>query len=189
MNDLHLFMTMVGCRPAGRNTEQHDVFFGIGKEIKDIIPDLYNFWPEAKKKIHLDAWRRVDFVDNFKVEIVLKVDSADSVDQENTKLFFINLGGYKPNEFDEFHYKIIIAAKDKSIAIKRAKQTAFFIHISFKNAPSHIDDKFGIDVDDIFEIKDILPFGLKEKYKIQLTKVAQSYVDPIHLGYMKLEKL
>ena len=57
MNELHLFMTMVGCRPAGRNTEQHDVFFGIGKEVKDIIPDLYNFWPEAKRKIHLDAWR------------------------------------------------------------------------------------------------------------------------------------
>ena len=54
---------------------------------------------------------------------------------------------------------------------------------------SHIDDKFGVDVDDIFEIKDILPPGLKEKYKIQLTKVLQSTVDPIHLGYMKLDKL
>ena len=189
MNELHLFMTMVGCRPAGRNTEQHDVFFGIGKEVKDIIPDLYNFWPEAKRKIHLDAWRQVDFVDNFKVEIVLKEGSVYRVDQENIKLFFINLGGYKPDEFDEFHYKILIAAPDKNTAIKRAKQTTFFIHTSFKNAQSHIDDKFGVDVDDIFEIKDILPPGLKEKYKIQLTKVLQSTVDPIHLGYMKLDKL
>lgn len=187
MNEFHLFMTMVGCRPAGRNTEQHDVFFGIGKEIKDIIPDLYNFWPEAKRKIHLDAWRQVDFVDNFKVDIVLKSDEANNT--ENTKLFFINLGGYKPDEFNEFHYKILIAATDKNTAIKKAKQTAFFIHTSFKNAPSHIDDKFGIDVDDIFEIKDILPCSLKDKYRIQLTKVSEFFEDPIHLGYMKLDKL
>ena len=189
MNDVHLFMTLVGCRPAGRNTEQHDVFFGIGKEIKDIIPDLYNFWPEAKKKIHLDAWRQVDFVDDFKVEIVLKVDDAEFADQENIKLFFVNLGGYKSDEFDEFHYKILIAAADKNTAIKKAKQTAFFIHTGFKNAPSHVDDKFGIDVDDFFEIKDILPVVLKEKYKIRLTKVLSSYKDPIHLGYIKLDTL
>ena len=119
----------------------------------------------------------------------MKEGSVYRVDQENIKLFFINLGGYKPDEFDEFHYKILIAAPDKNTAIKRAKQTTFFIHTSFKNAQSHIDDKFGVDVDDIFEIKDILPLGLKEKYKIQLTKVLQSTVDPIHLGYMKLDKL
>ena len=119
----------------------------------------------------------------------MKEGSVYRVDQENIKLFFINLGGYKPDEFDEFHYKILIAAPDKNTAIKRAKQTTFFIHTGFKHAPSHIDDKFGIDVDDIFEIKDILPVSFKEKYKIKLTKVSIFQQDQIHLGYMKFDNL
>lgn len=187
MNKLHLFMTLVGCRPAGRNTEQHDVFFGIGKEIKDLIPDLYNFWPEAKKKIHLDAWRQVDFVDGFKVEVLLK--DLITENKESAKLFFINLGGYKPDEFEEFHYKIIVAAIDKNAAIKKAKQTAFFTHTGFKNAPAHIDDKYGVDVDDIFEIRDILPPSYKEKYTIKLNENFNSEIDSLQLGYMKLDKL
>ncbi len=187
MSDLHLFMTLVGCRPAGRNTEQHDVFFGLGNEIKDLVPDLFNFWPEAKKKIHLDAWRRLNYVDGFKVKVMLK--NSFVKDNNEVKLFFINLGGYKPEEFDEFHYKMVTAAVDKNAAIKKAKQTAFFTHTGFKNAPAHIDDKFGIDVDDIFEIKDILPLPYREKYSIQLTKVLAHDIDQVHLGYMKLDKL
>ena len=189
MNDLHLFMTLVGCRPVGRNTEQHDVFFGIGKEVKDLIPELYNFWPEAKKKIHLDAWREVNYVDEYKVELCLKEPSIVENYMDEMKLFFINLGGYKPNEFDEFHYKIIVAATDKNAAIKKAKLTTFFQHTGFKGAPSHIDDKFGIDVDDIFEIKDILPVIYKNKYKFKMTKSSGIQKDQIHLGFMKLDKL
>ena len=189
MNKLHLFMALVGCRPIGRNTEQHDVFFGIGNEIKDIIPDLFNFWPEAKKKIHLDAWRKVEFVDNFKIEIIIKEQYLNAGDNKAAKLFFINLGGYKPGEFEEFHYKIIIAALDKNSAIKKAKQTAFFTHNGFKNAPTHIDDKYGVDIDDIYDIKDILPLSFKEKYTIKLTDNFSAEQDAIHLGYMKLDTL
>ena len=40
-----LFMTLIGCTPAGRNIEQHDVFFGIGDSLKDIVPAVNQFWP------------------------------------------------------------------------------------------------------------------------------------------------
>ncbi len=44
-----LFMCYLGCKPAGRITEQHDWFFSIGDSIKDIVPDIREFWPEAAK--------------------------------------------------------------------------------------------------------------------------------------------
>jgi hypothetical protein len=56
---------------------------------------------------------------------------------------------------------MIIAAKDKSEAVTISKQTAFFRHTGFKGATAHIDDKFGIDVDDIYEIKDLPPAAKK----------------------------
>jgi hypothetical protein len=60
---------------------------------------------------------------------------------------------------------MVIAAEDKSEAINLSKQTAFFRHTGFKGATSHIDDKFGIDVDDIYEISRYTACWYKEKYK------------------------
>ena len=178
-----LFMLLVGCTPPGRYTEQHDVFFGIGETVKDLIPEVIAFWPEAKGKLHFDAWREISQVNGYRVRTMAAGEKENSA----IKLFFINLGGYKQNEFEEFHYKMIIAAADKSEAIGISKKTAFFRHTGFKGADSHIDDKYGIDVDDIFEIKDILPEEIKQQYRIIVTKDETPLPeDEIHLGYFKL---
>lgn len=180
-------MCLLGCKPQGRHTEQHDVFFGIAENVQDLIPDFYKFWPEAQEKIHLDAWREITQVDEYKVEVFLREDFQTSLPEEPS-LFFINLGGYKKNEFDEFHYKILIASKDKGIAIHKSKDTAFYKHMGFKGATSHIDDKYGVDVDDVYEISDILPEDMKRKYTIRLSSADASSEDEMHLGYMPLHK-
>jgi hypothetical protein len=179
---MKLFMLLIGCKPAGRNIEQHDVFFGIGSSVKDLLPDVINFWPEAKGKLHLDAWREVTNVNGFGITVVPYQESNNS-----DKLFFINLGGYKKNEFEEFHYKMIVAAIDKGEAIRQAKNTAFYKHTHFKGADSHIDDKYGVDVDDLFEIADILPAEIKKQYSLLITPATGTLTeDEVHLGYFKL---
>lgn len=178
-------MLLIGCTPKGRNTEQHDVFFTIGHSIRDVIPQAKAFWPEADSKIHFDAWREVTNVDGFSIEVV---DDPGIASQ--TQLFFINLGGYKPNEFEEFHYKMIVAAPEKGAAIARSKATAFFRHTGFKGATAHIDDKYGVDVDDIFAIKDILPAEIKKRYSLRITPAPGPLPeDELHLGYFKLESV
>ena len=187
MSSPKLFMLLIGCRPAGRHTEQHDVFFTIGHQIKDLIPAIKIFWPEAKNTMHLDAWREVKQVGDYDVTIIPKQSGAKQVSA--IKLFFINLGGYKPDEFDEFHYKILLASTDKAAAIKESKQTAFYKHTCFKGAPSHVDDKYGVDVDDLFEIEDILPANVKETYQLVLTPAIIKQEDNLHLGYFRCDKL
>ena len=177
-----LYMLLIGASPPERNIEQHDVFFGIGETIKDLIPNVEAFWP-GNNKLHFDAWREVTSVNGYRVEIVLKNENKQN---SPFKLFFINLGGYKQNEFEEFHYKMIIAAADKAEAISSSKKTAFFRHTGFKGATAHIDDKFGVDVDDIYEITDILSAGAKDKYSILVTPAGSLVEDEIHLGYFKL---
>ena len=185
MNDLKLYMILLGCRPPGRFTEQHDIFFGIGHSLKDLIPEIKASWPEAKGKIHLDAFREVTSVDGFAIEVVEKPLLQTL---EEHKLFFINLGGYKKGEFEEYHYKTILVARTQGEAIRLSKQTAFYKHTGFEGAPSHIDDKFGIDVDDVFEVKDILPEVYKEKYRIKITK-RQVEEDKLMLGYFPLKQI
>jgi len=184
---LKLFMVMLGCKPEGRHTEQHDIFFGIAKSLKELIPQMKAFWPEAKGRIHIDAWREVTIVDNFSIEIVTKKASTEPL---LDNLFFINLGGYKENEFEEYHYKKLTIAENISSASKNAKATTFYKHCGFKGATSHIDDKYGIDVDDIYKVTDILNASYKEKYSMKITKVTTFFKeDPLHIGYLKLDKI
>ena len=177
-----LFMLLIGASPPDRNIEQHDVFFGIGETLKDLVPDVIAFWP-GNNKLHFDAWREVTSVNGYQIEVVLK-EAGNPLTAY--KLFFINLGGYKQNEFEEFHYKMVIAAADKAEAINISKRTAFFRHTGFKGATSHVDDKYGVDVDDVYEIADILTPAAKEKSSILVSPDGSIPEDEIHLGYFKL---
>jgi Domain of Unknown Function (DUF1543) len=182
-----LFMILLGCRPVGRNTEQHDIFFGIANELKDLVPEIKASWKNAGK-IHIDGWIEVTNVDGFAISIVEKITEI----KNDRNLFFLNLGGYKEDCFDEFHYKMLTVATTKAEAIATAKQTAFYKHTGFgKVATSHIDDKYGVDVDDIFEIKDILSEDVKNKFSIQISpnKLDNPNADKINLGYFKLDSL
>ncbi len=177
---------MLGCRPPGRNTEQHDIFFGMGNTVRDLIPDIKKFWQGAGK-IHVDAWREVTTVDNYTITVVPR--QSEVVADDEPKLYFLNLGGYREGEFDEFHYKMLVVAASKAEAVKVAKKSAFYKHTGFKGAPSHIDDKFGVDVDEMHEVEDILSDELKANYKLQITAANGSEPDALYLGYFTFDKL
>ncbi|MDR2223232.1 MAG: DUF1543 domain-containing protein [Flavobacteriaceae bacterium] len=179
-----LFMVMLGATPQGRHIEQHDIYFGIGTEIKDLAPHMVAFWKEAGPKIHMDAWREVTKVGNYKIDIV---DRA-SYTENGLQLFFINLGGYKQGVFDEFHYTYLLVAPSQKEAIQTVKNTSFFQEYNLPpQGYSHIDNKYGVDVDEIYEISEILSEDFKKQYAIQITATTEDLPeDHITLGYMKL---
>lgn len=177
-------MVLLGGKPDGRHTEQHDMFFGIAEKLQDLVDDFVTFWPEMRGKMHIDCWREVTQVDGYNVCIEPKTNT-----DHGSQLFFLNLGGYKPNDFEEYHYKMLVAAEDKSKAIQSAKQTAFFKHYSFDGATSHIDDKYGVDVDDIYHIEEILPEKMKSQYSIVLKPALEKQEDELHIGYLKMDRL
>jgi hypothetical protein len=144
------------------------------------------FWPEAKGKLHIDGWREVNVVDGHQIRVIEKPATAQ---QQDMQLFFLNLGGYKPNEMEEFHYKMLSVQKDIGVAIRASKATTFFKHTTFGTATSHVDDKYGVDVDDAYVVKDILPAHLKEQYTLEITPVADAGEDELHLGYFQLSKI
>lgn len=177
-------MVLLGCTPPGRLTEQHDIFFGIGTSIQSLKQDMYAFWPDGGQ-LHVDSWREVTQVSGYAISIVPKQEAQESSD----KLFLLNLGGYKPGDLEEYHYKALVVAETMGRAIKQAKQTAFYKHCGFKGAESHIDEKYGIDVDNAHKIEDILPAHLKEHYHIAITKTDTLQEDELHIGYVTLGKL
>lgn len=159
--NLKIFMVLLGCKPENRNTEQHDIFFGIAETLKDLIPAMKKFWPDGKS-LHIDAYKAFNTIDNYRVIISEPNPTPES---EGLKLFFINFGGYKENEFEEYHRKILVVAKDIGEAIAKSKHDKFYTagqHLS-PAGRSHIDDK--MEVEEIICLNTLFP-----QYKISITK-------------------
>jgi hypothetical protein len=198
MTALKLFMLLLGWRVKGRYTEQHDIFFGIGKSLKDLLPDIVQFLPHAATTMHIDVWREVNNADGHLVNIEVPDETQQhraATKKNGQHLFFLNLGGYKANEFEEAHYKMLVAANTLDNAKARAKQSFFYKNTGLANsaavhsAGAHIDDKYGIDVDDAVAVKDILPAAMKEKFRINITASTLLQPDELHIGYLPLTKI
>jgi hypothetical protein len=126
-------------------------------------------------------------VDNYEIDIKLR-DSSTALSTD--KLFFINLGGYQSNQLYEQHFIVLSVHDERAKAIQDGKKTVFFKTNSIKGANVHIAEKYGIDVDDIYKIEDILSEESKQKYHIEIkTSSGNLPEDEIHLGYLKLDKL
>ncbi|TSD68010.1 DUF1543 domain-containing protein [Inquilinus sp. KBS0705] len=182
-------MLLLGSRAPGRHVEQHDYFMGIAANLKDLLPQIKAFWRNTGSSLHIDGWREVNSVDGYRVKVILK---DDNVDHNPQKLFFINLGGYLPNKLEEQHYVVLTVQTDRAKAIQQAKKNIFFRTNTITGMPganAHVDDKYGIDVDDIYQINDMLPAGQKAVYHLQITPAPNLPDDELHLGYFRLDKL
>lgn len=157
---LTLYMVQLGARPKGRLIEQHDMFFGVANHVSELVEDINQHWPEVKNKWHIDSYRAITKVDGYTIKLVESGEQGSK--DADLKLFFINLGGYQQGSFEEFHDKLLIVATSQAEAIKQAKQSKFYEQFTFKdkdspfNAASHIDDKFEIDIDEIYNVNDLL---------------------------------
>lgn len=186
---LKLFMVLLGAKPLQRTVEQHDYFFGIADSLAELVPQMRAFWPEAGSSLHIDGWREVNTVEGYAVSVVPK--SAEAATQAE-RLFFINLGGYQSGKLEEQHYTLLTVQQDRKGAMKRSTGTEFFKEqsiASVKSASAHIDEKYGIDVDEVYRIEDVLPGHVTEQYQILLTPANETIKDEVHLGYFKLDHL
>lgn len=182
-------MVLLGSKAPDRNVEQHDYFFGIATSLKELVPQMKAFWPESGKSLHIDGWREVTRVDDYAVHIAPKQEAGTL---QAVRLFFINLGGYQPGKLEEQHYTLLSVKTDKAGAIQHSKKTIFYREQSvagIKGANAHIDEKYGIDVDDVYCIEELLLPEQKLKYHIVLIPDTQLPEDEIHLGYLQLHKL
>lgn len=215
---MKLFMLKIGARPQGRLIEQHDVMFVIANSLSETIESVNQHWPAVKNNWHLDAWREVKRVGDYQILLtknswskdnaladnrladdIFADDNVDNkLDSHGKQLYFVNLGGYLPGQFEEFHYKTLVVAETLGKATAQVKKTAFYQDYTFDNvdtaksgvATSHVDDKHQLDLDDIHCVADLLPNDvaltiqpLTEPEKNQLPD------DALHIGYLSLKQI
>jgi hypothetical protein len=131
-----LFMIYVGGMAEGCHVELHDVRFSAGKTIEDCYEDLINQWWGIPDSLHLDCWGTVQWADGH--DVALK----DTPQKTELKLWFVNLGGYDPQQFTELHENLVVVAEEASEAKKKAM--------------AHIDDWDSPHKDNILDVEAVL---------------------------------
>jgi hypothetical protein len=112
---MKLFMFYIGGDCGSSNIELHDVRFSMGNTPEDCYDDLRRQWWGEPKSLHLDCWGPVEQADGFDVAL-----TTEPQDDTSSKLFFVNLGGYNPSDFNELHKNVLIVAPDRDAAKQKA---------------------------------------------------------------------
>lgn len=117
-----LFMVYLGGHAGQCHIEVHDVRFVIGEQIEDTYPELIQQWYGDKSGLHLDSYHIVDTVlgsDGKTYQVnVSQQPAADTA----MKLYFVNMGGYHPDQMAEQHAFSLFACRDEIQAKQMARQ-------------------------------------------------------------------
>ncbi len=183
--DLSLFIVVLGGRSSKSNIEIHDVRWVIGKSLEDTFPELRKQWIGEANGLHIDSYKRIEYIDGYKIDISkFNENSPINNKKEDQSLWFINLGGYNPNNMYEDHEFTLVVAKKAVEAKKKARKNWMS---NLKN--KHNDDFSGIKnfelVDDLHSIKKIKSWEIKLIYDPQKKN---EKLFPDWYGYMRIDK-
>ena len=116
--------------------------FAVGFSIEQTYEQLMDLWFGDPLQMHMDPWLELAAVDGYHIGL------AGQPSERTEKLFFVNLGAYRPGEFTELHANLFVVADEPQQAKRRAKAELL------RGATSvHTDDLF--DVDDCLAIAEV----------------------------------
>ena len=166
---MKLFSVFLGGRAYKCNTELHDVVFTLGEKIEDTYTDLLGKWFGLPDRLHVDSWVDLNIVEGYKISLSKKKNKSPK------KLYFVNLGAYEKNRFEELHESKFMVDESKINVKKRAKEL-----LLVGKEQVHLDDLY--DVDDCIEIKKV------SGYYINLERTLKDSNLKFNNGYKPIPK-
>jgi Domain of Unknown Function (DUF1543) len=168
--EIDIFMFYIGGNFRNSNTELHDVRFSVGETIRDCYQDLRAHWWGDPKNLHLDCWGEVAQADGY--DVVLLEEASATVEDRS---FFINPGGYSPDQFAEMHRNILVVASNEIAAKARALEMIDGWSSPHKNR--------------LFDVEKILDVGAAVQRAgcfVRLTKAAVESPFTFECGYLPI---
>ncbi|MDD4320756.1 MAG: DUF1543 domain-containing protein [Acidaminococcaceae bacterium] len=162
-----LFVIGIGGNVSKANIEVHDVQFIIAETLSDTYDILKRDW--YGNSLHIDGYKILDGIDGYRIQL------ESYPQQTELNLFFINMGGYVKDCFNEMHEFSLFAAVTESEAKEKAKEQLL----------KHVSD---LHIDNICNVKDCLKFADGGKNYIHIIPETKSYnMHPDWSGYIKLK--
>jgi hypothetical protein len=150
----------------------HDVQFSVGSVIEDCYEDLQSKRIGWEGNCHIDSFLELKYV--WWYAVVLSHDPVPET--QEVKLYFVNAGWYKPDQFCEQHEIGFYVAKTST----EATQSALKVLCEWQDK-RHRDDLY--DVDDCIAIQTV------RDYYVHLvpTQQTQDFL-PMYYGYGLMSK-
>lgn len=139
---MKLFLVYLGGAFAQANIELHDVRFVVGDTIEDTYPQLRQQWFGDLSGLHIDSYMQVSAIDGFTISLHTQPQ------QRTDKLFFVNFGGYYPDNIAEQHDFMLCVADSLADAKQRGRS------LLLTDAASQHKDNL-MELDNCFELAQI----------------------------------
>ncbi|WP_406625278.1 DUF1543 domain-containing protein [Acidovorax sp. SDU_ACID1] len=107
-------MFYVGGNAGKSNIEVHDVQFAAVQHPEDAWPLLREAWFGDKHKLHVDGYSIITWADGYDVQLHATPFTGSK------RLYFVNVGGYRPDTLVEQHEFGLFVAEDAARAKRRA---------------------------------------------------------------------
>ena len=117
MSEPVLFLAVLGGRLATSHIELHDVRFVAGHCLDDTIPELRRQWFGRRDGLHLDSYMAVRAIDGWTVRL-----GRTAPPPLPERLWFVNLGAYRPDSLAELHHFGLVVARSPQAAKAAAKR-------------------------------------------------------------------
>ena len=173
-----LFLVVLGGRTATSHIELHDVRFVAGASIDDTLQELRRQWFGRRDGLHLDSFMAVRAIDGWAVS--LRREPAASRPE---RLWFVNLGAYRPDSLAELHHFGLVVARSPQAAKAAAKRQWLA-----GSQQQHKDDLCAVD--DCLAIEQLELLG-GERWHVQLDPhpegASQPQV-PDWFGYRRIDR-
>lgn len=186
-----LFLVVLGGRVQGCLIEQHDVRLVVGTSLEATIPELRRQWRGLRRGLHIDSWVRVERLEGYRVRLcpapapqptptpapTEAPTQAPSVGGE--RLWFVNIGGYDPDQLLEQHAFGLFVARSAQAARAKARRT-----LLTAAAQQHKDDLRAVD--------DCLALAELQGWRVHLERDASGAPPPQPLrpdwfGYRRID--
>jgi len=160
LENIFLYLVVLGGKAKKANIELHDVRWVVGSKIQDTYDTLRKDWFGSPQGLHIDSYKKIKYIDGYKIKLIyFEKDNIDKKQLEKKNkaekhLWFVNLGGYNPTSMQEKHEFGLVIASNKLEAKNKAKSKWL---IGYKK--KHKDDLTSLEAiiscDDCEQIKKI----------------------------------
>ena len=127
LENIFLYLVVLGGKAKKANIELHDVRWVVGSKIEDTFDTLRKNWFGSSKGLHIDSYKKIKYIDGYKINLINfendKREKNQLVKKNKAKkyLWFVNLGGYNPTSMQEKHEFGLVTASNKLEAKNIAK--------------------------------------------------------------------
>jgi len=185
-----LYLVLLGGRAKKANIELHDVRWVVGSKIEDTYDILRNDWFGSPKDLHIDSYKKIQYVDGYKINLInLEKDKKKKKqllkkNKIKKNLWFVNLGGYDPTSMQEKHEFGLVIASTK-LEAKNIAKSKWLIGCKKK----HKDDIASLEI--LLSCDDCEPIKKIGDWQIELTP-DNNFIEennyPDWYGYQKIDR-